>query len=181
MGMGNFAERTAQAPKEAKPAKLSEAMKKVLDKMLSADWYYMHNGKACEYFANETGFRPIGFEGSAIVEGGLIYARMDSKTLEALKKRGVVEVIRDGKECFDAVKVVGMELPERITRALMVKVVRRHTDGIYKPQEFIGYATSEAAVQYLIDQFGTVKGMVVEATVLGEVALTVCNFFKAGA
>lgn len=164
--------------KQAAPKNLSKTMQEAIDKMRAADWYYMHDGKSCEYFANETRYRPIGHEGTGIVEGGYVYTRISSSTLNGLGKRGLVEVAHDGKQWLDAVKVVGMELPERITKALQVKIVRTNLEHPeWKPSVFIGYAVNESAVQHLVGYF-TSPYHTAEATVLGEVELTVWDFFK---
>jgi hypothetical protein len=162
--------------KEAKPAKLSPTMQKVMDKLKKADWYYMHNRKTCEYFATENGIRHIGFEGAGIVEGGYVYATMDSKTLEALSKRGVVEIARDGKQSFDAVKVVGMELPKRLEKAIKVKITRFWGDS---EQTFDAFATSRNAIKYLIEHLDGPRDVVVTSVeTVGEVELDVWDLLK---
>lgn len=158
----------------APKVKLSPTMQKQMDKLHKADWYYMYNGKTCEHFANEEKRRPIGFEGTGIIEGGFVYAQMDSKTLEALRKRGLVEVAKDGKESLDAVEVVGMELPDRLTKALRVQITRYWGNS---KQTFDAFATSKDAVKHLITYFDGPRDVTVTAVeFMGEVELSVWDF-----
>lgn len=158
--------------------KLSPTMQKVMDKVMAADWYYMHDGKTCEHFAMNGKYRPVGFEGVGVVEGGFVYARMDSKTLEALSKRGLVEIVRDGKQSLDVMKVTGFVAPPRLENALMVRITTRQTDRPHwKPHSFIGYAATEADIPVLLDRYnkGTTEA---EIEAIGEVALDVWNINK---
>lgn len=165
-------------PEPQTAPKLSKTMQAVIDKLHKADWYYMHDGKACKEFADENGFRPIGFEECGIVEGGYVYSYMSSNTLRALEKRGLIEIAHDGKGNSDAVKVVGMGLPKRIEKALMVKITRTNKEHPeWKPSVFTGYATSEEAVRHLIDRY-TRGSNTATAEIVGEVELTVWDFFK---
>lgn len=174
-----------EVPEEVKPEpkkqpKLSKTMQAEVDKMHKADWYYKHDGSSCEWFANENGVRRIGYEGIGIVEGGYVYNQMSSNTLKALEKRGLIEIAYDGKQSFDAVKVVGMGLPKRLEKALMVKVLRTNLN---RPEqgaaEFTAYATSEDAVNHLIAEFeGHGNHFSATAEIVGEVELTVWDFFK---
>lgn len=165
-------------PAEAKKTgKLSKTMQGVMSDIQTADWYYQHKGKGCEYFATEDKVRHIGFESSALVEGGLVYARMSSNTLNALSNRGLVEVKRDGRDLLDVVHVPGMELPERLTKALQVKIARNNSEHPeWRTQYFTCYAVSESAVKHLVNHFAT-GTHVAEAEVLGEVELGVWDFF----
>lgn len=160
-----------------KQTKLSKTMQAAINKLHKADWYYMHEGKTCSEFANENGFRNIGFESSGIVEGGYVYISMSSITLRALEKRGLIEVAHDGKRGTDVVKVVDMGLPKRIEKALMIKVVRTDKDHPeWKPVIFTAYATSKAAVQHIVDRH-TYTSHSVSTEILQEVELTVWDFF----
>lgn len=163
-------------PEARKQVKLSKTMLETMDKLHRSDWYYQHNGKTCEYFANDSGLRSIGFEGSGIVEGGYVYTRMSSSTLKALEKRGLIEVAYDGKWCLDAVKVVDMELPKRLENALLVRIIRDWDGHI---QEFDTYATSRDAIKHLISYLDSPPAVIVTSVkIIGEVDLTVWDFFK---
>jgi hypothetical protein len=167
-----------QPNKDVKNKKLSPTMQKVMNKLNKADWYYKHNGKACGYFVTEDRVRSVGFEGAGIVEGGFVYAQMDSKTLEALRVRGLIEVAKVGGESIDVMKVVGMELPERLTKAIHFRA-RRYWDGKLVQDHKDCYATNEKAIEFARVCFtGDKKEVTIEIEVYGEVELSVWDYFK---
>jgi hypothetical protein len=156
-------------------------MQATMDKLRAADWYYKTNGeRGGMILATPTGVRHIGHEGVGIVEGGYVYATMSSSTLAALEKRGLVEIIRDGGRMIDAVKVVGLELPERLTKAVAVKVTRTYSGAYshWSPWKTIAYVLSEADVPRLVEHYSTNNDTTVTAEILGEVDLEVWDMLR---
>lgn len=91
-------------------AKLSPAMEKVLNKLIEAPWAEYEKG--FEHFHMEDG-KTIYTGGYGIHADGSITTIADSKTLRALEKRGLIEIIEDGGEWTDSVRLLKHTNPNR--------------------------------------------------------------------
>lgn len=91
--------------------KLSPTMQKKLDEMVSAPFADYKNVKENEYdriyFYKEDGFQYAPYHGR--LENGNIRTEMDTKTLKALEKRGLIEVVEIGGTSSDTVKLLQHE------------------------------------------------------------------------
>lgn len=160
-----------------KMTKLSKTMQAAYDKLISADWYYMHEGNDCTYISTDEGMRFNG-AGAGRVEGGYVYTQISSNTLNALAKRGLIEIVIDGGRNTDIVKVVGVEAPKRIEKATMITVSRSCSGS--RPVEFTVYVTGEKAIEHALNHFrGKNNAYDVSYKINGnsEVELTVWDYF----
>jgi hypothetical protein len=159
--------------------KLSKTMQGLMDKLAAADFYYMdetlkETGESRTVGYLHTADRVIqsGFASVSRITDGRFYTHADTKTIEALEKRGLIEIERIGGSSIDTIKVVGDFAPEPIKKALKVKV---HTSqwsdycGKQIEQDFIHHATPDG-VDKIAEFF---PGRAVAVEVIGEVELTV--------
>lgn len=163
-------------------AKLSKTMQKVMDQLNEAEHYYKivgeeHNGIT---FHNEKGSLSIGFTPTWIYFDGMFGIRENTKTLEALEKRGLIKLHKAGGDLCDVVEVIGKEIHEPLTKAIKLKVTRQDKERQdWKAQEFFEYMDGSATTAEEIEKnYNENPYFEYKVEVIGEVELTRWDYRK---
>lgn len=124
-------------------AKLSKTMQAVMDSFEEAEHYYKVVGldwRKTITFHNGKGRIPVGFTRTWIYFDGMYGITENTKTLEALEKRGLIKIHEVGGDCADVIEVIGKTPHKPLEKATKIKVTRWYPDRpSWGPTELIEY------------------------------------------
>lgn len=174
--------RSAEAPK--KNVKLSPKMQRVMDRLENAEHYYKVIGgdnRGGRVFHSSKGSLNIGYEPAWIYFDGMFGVTEDTKTLEALEKRGLIKIHEIGGNSCDVIEVIGKEVHEPLKTATKLRVTRKNVDRPeWGEQEFFEYMDSSITAEEVEKRYNERQGgFKWKVEVIGEVELTRWDYRKA--
>jgi hypothetical protein len=156
--------------------KLSKTMQKVMDQLDNAEHYYKVIGEENKRitFHNDKGRLSIGFAPTWIYYDGMFGIKNNTKTLEALEKRGLIKIHKIGGHLSDIVEVIGKEVHEPLTKAVKINVNKKFKDIPNSEQNLIEYydptTTTIEEIEKIYNE--QLPGAHHTVTEIGEVELT---------
>lgn len=154
-----------------------------MNKLENAEHYYKIVGgsnKGGTTFHNGKGRLNIGFESTWIYFDGMFGCTENTKTLEALEKRGLIKIHHIGGDASDVIEVIGKTPHEPLTKAVELKVIRKWNDRDWTPQELTEYMDPATTTVEEIERRYNESHSAVEYTVtaIREVELTRWDYRK---
>lgn len=158
--------------------KLSKTMQTVMDNMENAEHYYKPEGCTSTggiTFHGSKGDYRIGNQRAWIFADGSYGLVENTKTLEALEKRGLIKIKRAGGNCVDSVEVIGKKPHEPLKTAVKLNVTRTDKNPRYGSVKLVEYMDSTVTTAEQVQAMYNEKmpGFEWEVVEVGTVALTV--------
>ncbi|MGG1571634.1 hypothetical protein [Fictibacillus sp. NRS-1165] len=151
-------------------AKLSKTMQKVMNQFEEAEHYYQVVGEKNHsiIFHNDKGRFSIGFTDTWIYHDGMFGITADTKTLQALEKRGLIKIHEIGGSVADVIEVIGKTPHKPLKRAVKINVNRKTKTSEHNLTEYMdaNSTTAEEVQKRYVERFPSVEWKVIE---LGEV------------